>query len=353
MFTIVLGFMMWTILGLLVTIIGGEGAGLLGDSRPSWSRNHWPGGLPRQPTQDGNITSAGCADFLKTLPSSADDTDESHTVYKTRSYFHFEVDETDGVFMLGRGRYATGPVHVVVEEPKSHKGSIATSDRPLVEIEVMAIWNDKDLLKTVKVCPLIRSAEKGDWQESGVGIYTPAPDYTEPGKRLSFETIVRLPPTGVSKLRSLNVNGQSFYPLSVAPSPLRFGHVNLVSVNGVVTIPAGHQLAGETVYAYASNGRIDGAFNVSESLRLESSNGPIKADISLIAGGSEQKEITVTGRTSNGYVDLDYLQQPTNVVLLSSAKTSNGDAKVRHQPAFEGDFSVCSSATSGSNKALS
>ena len=349
MFTVVLGFMMWTILGLLVTIIGGEGAGLLGDSRPSWSRNRWPGPLPRQPTQDGNITSSGCADLLKTLPSSViratgkEETKDLHTLYKTKSYFHFEVDESDGVFLLGRGRYSNGPVHVIVEEPKSHKAGELASDKPIVEIEVMAIWNDKDLLKTVKVCPLSREANRGalTWPEYGVGIYTPAPEYTEPGKRLSFETIIRLPPSS-SKLQSLTVHGQNFYPLSVAASPISFARVDLSSVNGVVTIPEGYQLAGDVLYAYASNGKIDGTFNVSSDLRLESQNGPIKADINLLAKKGYQNPISVTATTSNGYVDLNYLQHPQNVVLLSTAKTSNGDAKVRHLPAFEGDFSVSS-----------
>lgn len=365
--TVVLGFMMWTLLGLLVTIIGGEGAGLFGDSdgRPSWSRrgNRWPGALPRQPIQDGNITSAGCADYLRTLPSSgtkdvsADpEAQDQHsgTVYRTKAFFQFELDQDgkDGVVLLGRGRFANGPVHVVVEEPKSHKVALdtAASGKPIAEIEVMAIWNDKDLLKTVKVCPLARAAgvkDNDNWTERGVGIYTPNPSYTEPGKRLSFETIIRLPPSGLSQqqLRSLTVHGQNFYPLSVAASPLRFGRVDLKSVNGVVSVPESCQLAAQTVYAYASNGRIEGTFNVSSSLRLESENGQIRASVNLVSvakGGAQEADVSAT--TSNGYIDLRYLQHPTGVVLRSSARTSNGDAKVHHQPAFEGNFSVRSLA---------
>jgi len=281
-----------------------------------------------------------------------------YTVYKSKSYFHFDVDEQDGFFLVGRGRFSVGPVKFVLEEPKSkdlavHRQGLAKV--PVIEVEVTARWNDKDLLKTTKVCSLTRRRNGtsddlvGDDREAyyhsgkdyGVGIYSPQPDYPDQYRHLSFETIVRFPPSALPRLKNLFLRGPSFTPLDVALSPMQFEHVHFKTENGAVSVPPSYSLAANNLTVHTSNGRVEGTFNVSKALHLESSNGAVEARVNLIKPQDAQTHhISAVGMTSNGNVKLEYLEHPYGVVLESSAQTSNGNAYVDHQPAYEGSFVV-------------
>lgn len=260
-----------------------------------------------------------------------------------------------------------GPVKYVLEEPKSKSYVASASNRPVVEVEVAAVWNDKELLKSTKVCSLKKTRCDGNGNEQvsttkgskgidwGVGIYSPHPDYPDQYRRLSFETVVRLPTSALPYLDNLRLEGPSFAPIDITLSPVRFGRVDFSTTNGAISVAEKHHLGAEEINLTTSNGHVQGTFNVTSRLHLNSQNGRIDADVNLVKGTAAEKkegvritDVEVSAITSNGGVRLRYLQHPYGIVLNSQAHTSNGNAEVQHQPAFEGSFSLQTSWGHGS-----
>lgn len=382
--TLVLGFLLWLVLGLFVGVVGGEGAAIWGD-HPYDSR--WPGALEPIPEADGHVLH--CADFLKTLPTAVivlpptnkgqfvlpgqqhaissheqpnerttlnsgdwgGDDGRQHTIYKSKVYFHVPISSEDGFFTLARGRYSAGPIRYVLEEPQSPRDSPTDDEesstssntvaQPKIEIEVVAKWNDKELLKSSKVCALSKHSNSTHRPtEYGVGIYTPSHDFPGAYRHLSFETVIRIPPSGLRSLRSLELEGSMFSPVEINLSPVTFGKAHFNISNGVVR--AQSKLIASSIDMHTSNGAIEGQFSVSERLLLQSSNGRIDAHVGLVKAdeATDTSHIVVKAHSTNGNVYVDYTDHPQGVVLASSAKTTNGDAVVTHQPTFEGSFSV-------------
>lgn len=395
--TLILGFLLWLLLGLFVGILGGEGA-WWGD-RPYDSR--WPGALEPIPEADGDVMH--CADFLKTLPTSVivlppsdkghfvipgsqqphsspasslspsawwsdeqetttlssgdwgGDDGRQHTIYKSKVYFHLPITSEDGFFTLARGRYSAGPIKYILEEPQASKdspsdagGSSSSSTSsshiaslPKIEIEVVARWNDKELLKSSKVCTLSKHTNSTHrTSEYGVGIYTPSRDFPGAYRHLSFETIIRIPPSGLDSLKFLSLEGPMFAPVEINLSPVTFGTAHFNTSNG--SIRAHSPLIASDIDMKTSNGAIEGNFSISNKLLLQSSNGRIDAHVDLVKSdeAKDMPHIDVKAHSTNGNVYVNYVRHPQDVVLSSSAKTTNGDAVVTHQPAFEGDFRV-------------
>jgi len=324
------------------------------------------------PTQVGPITYPRlCADQLGTANIAANhegmdvlggssDSSPHTTLYKSKSYFHFDVSEQDGFYLLGRGRFSVGPVKYLLEEPKSKSFNATPGSKPVIEVEVAAVWNDKELLKSTKVCSLTRKRgqdstindnagplSKAAGMDYGVGIYSPRPDYPDQYRQLSFETVVRFPPSALAHFDNLGLEGPSFAPVDVALSPISFDSVHFDTANGAVTVPHRYSLAAEKMDIATSNGHVAGTFNVSRQLHLQSQNGRIEAKVNLIELNEHRSQsslavqpIDVSAVTSNGGVTLHYLEHPYGVVLSSEARTSNGNAEVSHQPAFEGSFEL-------------
>ena len=370
----ILGFLVWAVCGTIIGLLGGEGAGW----RDKPYHSDWPGALPKIPDEDGNRTA--CTDFLKALPTSAfiglphngderwiprphlpfipsvsikrqaetleaerDQSGPPYSFYKSKSFFHFEVTSEDGFYIVGRGRYSIGPVQFVLEEPQGDS-HLSQSGKPVIEVEVAARWNDKELLKTSKVCSLVRNGtdSSGKGRDYGLGIYTPQPEYPEQYRYLSFEIIVRFPPSSLASLRFLGLAGPSFSPVDLALSPINFDVVDIRTENGALVVTPPYSLSSRYATLQTSNSRIEGIYNTTDTLRLQSTNGPIRAKVNLIKVlKSEMLEMrAVLAETTNGGVQLQYGQHPYNVVLNSTTRTTNGDADVRHGSAFEGDFHV-------------
>jgi hypothetical protein len=394
--TLVLGFLLWLLLGLFIGVVGGEGA-WWGDQP---YRARWPGALEPIPLADGNVTR--CADFLRTLPTSVivvppdsnkghfiipgrgrdsndndymqrdslgrglfddDDGDDghTHTIYKSKVFFHIPIDGENGFFTLARGHYSSGPITYVLEEPKAPKDSPSDEDEVLhygdtkgkssqVEVEVVARWNDKELLKSSKVCTLSKHTNVTGghhYTEYGIGIYTPSHDYPSQHRHLSFETVVRFPPSGLAKLRSLALEGPNFAPVDINLHPLTFDRADFNTSNGSIRAQSDFYAALANIRT--SNGAIEGQFSIEDKLDLQSTNGRIDVNVNLIKKATSEEEkqdgqamskIQVNAHTNNGNVYINYLKHPQGVVLSSSARSTNGDAGVTHQPAFEGTFSV-------------
>ncbi|KAK9900203.1 hypothetical protein P389DRAFT_165404 [Cystobasidium minutum MCA 4210] len=402
--TLILGFLLWLILGLFIGVVGGEGA-WWGD-RPYDSR--WPGALEPIPDSDGDVSH--CADFLKNLPTSVivvppadkghfiipphapsasslssqqsgyvSDYDEvvsgaggdwgggddghQRTIYKSRVFFHLPITSADGLFTLARGQYSSGPIKFVLEEPHASKDSPSDKDEAAedhvasssssgssssIEVEVTARWNDKELLKSSKVCALTKHANSTHHHtERGIGIYTPSHEVPGAYRHLSFETVVRIPPKGLESLKSLALFGPMFAPVDIDLAPVTFSHASFNTSNGSIHVLSA--LSASIIEMKTSNGAIDGNFSVSDKLLLTSSNGRIDAHVALAKGReagedtATSSDIEVKAHTTNGNAYVRYTKHPQDVVLASSVKTTNGDAAVTHQPAFEGRFSLSTS----------
>lgn len=353
------------------------------------------------PESDGDILH--CADFLKTLPTAvivvppadkghfvipphasseseqqqqqllldtetlssggADwgggDDERSRTIYKSRVFFHLPITSDEGLFTIARGQYSSGPIKYVLEERQASKdspsddgaqriiedpsksSSSSSSSPQVIEVEVTARWNDKDLLKSSKVCALAKNSNSTRHHtERGIGIYTPSHEVRGAYRHLSFETIIRIPPKGLVALKTLSLQGPMFAPVDIDLPSVSFGHASFNTSNG--SIYARSMLKSSTIEMKTSNGAIEGNFSVSDKLLLTSSNGRIDAHVDLVKEDSEdaQSDIEIEAHTTNGNAHVNYKKHPQGVVLASSVKTTNGDAIVTHQPAFEGTFSV-------------
>ena len=373
--SMLLGFLVWLVCGTIVGLLGGEGAG--------WTDKpyhpDWPGSLPKTVDDDGNRTF--CTDFMKALPNSAvtvpSHSDVTHwsprphipfmpydvpgrgamtvransdaggppyTLYKSKRFFHFPMTEADGFYIIGRGRYSVGSVRFVAEEPKEKVSSSLEQEKPIVEVEVIAVWNDKQLLKMSKVCALFRNSTTSSQHgvEQGIGIYTPEPEYSDPYRHLSFEIIVRFPPAGLNQSRLLALAGPSFSPINIALSSITFDVVDIKSENGAIIVHPSHVLSSRYLTVQTSNGRIEGVYNTTDTTRLICTNGSIRAKVNLIqlSNTAASNERTIFTTTTNGNIQLDIGEHPYGIVLNSNAHTTHGNVEVRHGPAFEGHFFV-------------
>lgn len=352
-----LGFLTYVLCGVIIGLAGGQG----------WWDNDsingsWPGKLVRSPSMDGNTTE--CVNFLKSLPSSSIELprrrldtqaqpkanaaehrpDKTNVYYKSKTYLHLPLTTTDGLFILGYGRYAVGPVKFVVEEPQDSHRLAWDRSKPSVEVEVVAVWNDKELLSSTKVCAMQRAGtlpRDTPYIERGVGIYTPQPAYPDQHRQVSFETVVRFPPSALHELQSLAVRGAGLSPVEIAIPHTQFDRIDLNTSLGPVTVPSSHLLMARELKVRTENGQIDGTFNVSELLDLTTSNGAIRARVNLQKPGrSDFEDVHVAAQTSNGYIVMEYPSHPYGVVLNSSLRSSNGDVSARMGSAFEGGFAM-------------
>lgn len=135
---------------------------------------------------------------------------------------------------------------------------------------------------------------------------------------------------------------------------LHRAHISLASVHA------------HDVRIRSHNGAISGHFNVSRSLSLASSNGAVRAKVALFPRSQEDDDLpelppnppsdgvpqeglegqvkggkglgeptTVHATTTNGAVDLEYVEHPVGQVLYSYAASTNGKVAVTHTSAFE------------------
>jgi DUF4097 and DUF4098 domain-containing protein YvlB len=124
-------------------------------------------------------------------------------------------------------------------------------------------------------------------------------------------------------------------------SPITFDSVDIKTHNGPLVVPPSFSLASKDTRLRTSNGRIEGVYNTTNQLLLESTNGPIHANVNLIQlDATAIEKRNVVARTTNGGIQLAYMQHPYGVVLDSLATTTNGDADIKHGLAFEGKFEV-------------
>jgi hypothetical protein len=199
-------------------------------------------------------------------------------------------------------------------------------------------------------------------------------------------------------LHSLSVSARIFQVSGVLPSTL-VSDVEIRTTSAAIDLG---KLNVRAARIKTTNGEIKGSFNVSRSLSLMTSNGAIDVKVSLFPPTLEDRKLpfprppppapegphhpreemgfvplphpgdprgpppafppvprlppyyrrwieqdaggqvfpTVIVSTSNGAVDLEYVDHPAGLGLHSFVQTTNGRAHVTHPPAYEGDFEV-------------
>jgi len=203
--------------------------------------------------------------------------------------------------------------------------------------------------------------------EYGVGVFNPIRGWRQ---TVRYDIVVEFPENHpiIKRFESTVVN--SMYEIDDLQGKILFEVLSLRGSNGGV-----HSKSFFAQWAdiRTSNGRIEGYYNVSDYLQLHTSNGRVDVDIdfnqdtskkgvlSLVTSNaalearlnlhdftssrSSSSNFDVTTRTSNGRLNVNFLDAPVDSKLALRATTSNAAVEVSLHPAFEGHFTLQSSLT--------
>jgi len=268
------------------------------------------------------------------------------------------VTNSDLLYFLSRGSLSYGSIKVDAVE--------SNSDDVRVDIEAR-YWSRRSLEQAM-VCKL----EKDGGDARGVGIFTPRTSRGHgPLDHLRFDIHVQIPvsankaPRVVKALKTALANFR--HEIGDTVDRLRFEALTLEAVNGPVMVKS---VSADVGVVRTSNGAIEGSFNSSQSLKLETANADVNVLVNLSSNSSRSKHTfleifswdgTITSavnlddggnrtangsdskfhvRTvgSNGQVKLEFPTQPVGSELIVDALTSNAPLDVGLHPAFDGNF---------------
>ncbi|GJE94708.1 hypothetical protein PsYK624_108790 [Phanerochaete sordida] len=274
----------------------------------------------------------------------------------------FHLDRlADALYVFSRGLFLSGNIVIVQDE--------RIEDLDEVIVEVTPLHNTLHWLHAVSVCALMRSP-----QEMGIGIFAPTRWRSRSIPGIEFEIVVRipkLPDNEVLQIARFETNAPHFTQhIGDLNGTVLFRELSLKSSNSHISSQSVNAIDAEVM---TSNSRIDGHYEVSESLRLSTSNqiinvtatmvhrdpelkpGPvlkmktsnarIDSSVNLISalpkmvfgqGGS----FVVEANTSNARLALDFPSAPVDSRLSLYARTSNNNARVQLHPTYEGQFTV-------------
>ena len=339
------GFLVWLALGLVL------GLSIFEDwnAEPGWKRGEfhprpgWSGNRPDPPPGDGKVTSCGAftsaPDLYSSSGASVTNWNDDEELEKRAAIFHLAVPEAGGFFLNTRGALSTGSVNFQVTEPL-HRNSFLNSNEDVIEIQVEARYDDDTLVELANVCVLERKTSTGS-RAVGVGIYTPPSDeiHSSAMSHLTFRITVRIPPS-LTTLNSFDVHGPMLDISGSLPSP----HIRLLNLKTLDSPINLEQLFVTSAKVSTSNGNIQGFYNVSNSLDLTSQNGKISVQVALHPSDAEDSDsedfeansTSVQATTTNGAIEIEYVEIPLDHILHSSLHTTNGRAQTNLPETFEG-----------------
>jgi len=113
--------------------------------------------------------------------------------------------------------------------------------------------------------------------------------------------------------------------------------------NGALEL--GNVVVSDSVSATSSNGHVQGTFHVARKLVLRSENGAVDARVYVeknknSSSSSSSGKVDVDATSSNGHVELTYVEQDPSVLLFSNVHSENGRASVSHAPTFTGQIEL-------------
>jgi hypothetical protein len=261
----------------------------------------------------------------------------------------------DTLYLVSHGSLAAGDLYVS-ESPEGKD----------VSVKVFVHHRGSKALSRAAACQLSR----GDGQV-GVGIFTSRPWFIHwpiPSRdALHFVIEVELPASreAVRYLPSFEADLPSFALDMDDISAFRFGDVSLKSTNSHIKVRGA---IASTFNVHSTNGGISGAFNTTNSLTivttnspvsvrigavneksekptnvlLQTTNGRIKADVSLISNSSSGTggAFDVRAHTTNSPIEVVYDDSPVDSFLKFNAISTNSPVRAVLHRAYEGTFSL-------------
>ncbi|KAI0366755.1 hypothetical protein BV20DRAFT_971491 [Pilatotrama ljubarskyi] len=267
----------------------------------------------------------------------------------------------DVLYIFSRGALSRGVISFTTTEDRS-----LPQDR--VSVDMAFSYTSNWALEKTEVCLFKRAPG-----EKGVGILTPETALS----KSSLKTLinVRFPVRQDGELlrvKAFETNLPQFmHALTSLENKVHFGSISLLSRN--MPIQADY-LDAEEVSLTTTNARLAGNFRASQMLRLETSNSPISADVTLDHDDSRPHSTNLTMLTSNAIIDsrltlrstspkstgglydvvartensgvfLSVASQPIRSTLLLEARTKNAPASVYLPVEYEGAFSAATTST--------
>ncbi|EPT02472.1 hypothetical protein FOMPIDRAFT_1118373 [Fomitopsis schrenkii] len=281
-----------------------------------------------------------------------------HFEHVAQTSFDLPLD-SDELFFVSHGtsNFANGFITITDDgEPGSD----------IVKVDVLGYYNSQHHFEELtKVCKL-----NPDDGKNGVGIFAPHrwSGHHDNRHRTQFSIIVRIPPstdgsrTTVSKLTTdLAIFVHNVGDLK---HTVHFNELSLSTTNTPIHVDS---VVADAAYAHSTNGIISGHFNTSDSLilettngpitaviglfndhstatkaRLHTTNGPISANVSLFAttDSSTGGLFDVSTTSTNSPVRVTFPHAPVDHVLTLAARTTNSPLDLVLHPAFEGAFAL-------------
>ncbi|KAH9067777.1 hypothetical protein EDB87DRAFT_1678160 [Lactarius vividus] len=209
--------------------------------------------------------------------------------------------DSDALYLVARGALASGDLYVS-ESPEVKD----------VYVKVFVHHRGSIALSRATVCQLSR----GDGQV-GVGIFTPRRWYIPSRDTLHFVVEVKLPANrdAIRYVPSFQADLPMFALDMGDISAFRFGDVSLRSTNSHIKVKGA---IASTFNVHSVNGGISGAFNISKSLTIVTTNAPVSVKIGALNGESE-KPTEVFIQTTNGRIN-------AGISLMSNSSSGTGGA---------------------------
>jgi len=289
----------------------------------------------------------------------------TYPVYTSSESFTFPINASLH-YLLARGSLFSGVVVVRGKEG---------ADPNIIDVNVNVRYATHLALSRARVCKLERP-EGG----VGIGIFTPSnlgrwSNYEQ--DQLRFLVTVTLPTSRNSllDLNAFDTNLPNFrHKFEGLGDRVQFEHMSLQGTNGVIQADSLYVSQGTIK---TTNAGINGEFNTTDSLVLQTTNGVIDVDVgitnddthkassldlkstngriasrvSLLTTHDQRPQpkgghFTVRATTSNGRLEVGFPTSPVNSLLDFEGHTTNSAADLSLHAAYEGKFSLRTTSAS-------
>ncbi|KAG8785297.1 hypothetical protein FRC15_001626 [Serendipita sp. 397] len=309
-------------------------------------------------------------DIKSSLPSinaneiiiSTGDPDEDDYPYTVYNAFTIPMDATS-FSLFSRGRHAFGGVVIRAVETKDE------GDADLIKVVIRASYRFDDALHLLNICHM--KDKKKQWR--GLGVYTTRDFNVRENVWLHIDFMFpKRKDSAAWQIDRFSSSLPQFAHSISTGQDIHFNDLILVTSNdkinsdGVIT---------NGVVATTSNGAITGSYNVTGSTVLATTNGKIQVDLNLfhkegnalpdaslttrngpidlrtslyhindqLEALKDGGHFKVTAATTNGHVDVTYLDAPVDSILNNVVSTTNGRIETRLHSTYEGDVTIVTS----------
>ncbi|KAG9105387.1 hypothetical protein FRC07_009324 [Ceratobasidium sp. 392] len=260
---------------------------------------------------------------------------------------------------------ARGSVYSGVAVIRGDEGA----DPNVIGVNVTVRYSSQRALSRAKIC-MLQTSEGGH----GIGIYTPRNRFDwgdENRDRLRFLVTVTIP---ISRASLLNLNAFDTHlpnfrhKFEQLGDRVQFEHLSVEGTNGVIQSDSLYVSEG---MLKTTNGGINGQFNTTDSLVLQTTNGVVDIDVgitnddthrasnlfvqstngrlesrvSLLTTHDQRPQpkgghFTVQTRTTNGQLNVQFPTSPIDSLLDFDGHTTNSPADISLHASYEGSFRI-------------